>query len=187
VSTGELLKLAALVVPLGLDTLGVSLALGIGGLPPERRLRIALLFASFEAAMPLIGVLLGAPLGRALGGAGDYAGAALIVLLGCYLLLSGERGQGERLVSLTRRGAAGAIALGVSISLDELAIGFSAGLLRLEVVPLAIAVSAQAFVMTQIGLRIGARLASRAGEATERLAGVALLALGAALLVDRFG
>lgn len=186
-STSELLKLAAIVVPLGLDTLGVSVALGIGGLPADQRVRVALLFAGFEAVMPLIGVLLGAPLGHTLGDVGDYVGAALIAALGCYLLLSDERGEHERLVSLTRRGAAGAIALGVSISLDELAIGFSAGLLRLPVVPLAIAVAVQAFVMTQVGLRLGARLGSSASEAAERLAGVTLVVLGATLLVERLG
>jgi hypothetical protein len=60
VRTGELLKLAALVVPLGLDTLGVSLALGISGLPPERRLRIGARLATRagEAAERLAGVAL---------------------------------------------------------------------------------------------------------------------------------
>ena len=42
--------------------------------------------------------------------------------------------------------------------LDELAIGFSAGLLRLPIPALVIAVSAQAFVVTQLGLRLGGRL-----------------------------
>lgn len=184
-STGELLKLAAIVVPLGLDTLGVSIALGIGGLPAQRRMRVAILFASFEAAMPLIGVLLGSPLGRTVGGAGDYIGAGVIALLGAYLLFSADRDDGERLIAATRAGAAGAVALGVSVSLDELAIGFSAGLLRLDVVPLAIAVSAQAFVMTNVGLRLGARMAAGGGEAAERLAGLALLALAAALVASR--
>jgi putative Mn2+ efflux pump MntP len=186
-SAGAILKLAALVIPLGLDTLGVALALGISGLPPDRRMRVAILFASFEAAMPLIGVALGAPLGRALGSAGDYAAAGLIAGLGCYLLFFSDDDDGERLLSLTRRGAAGLFALGLSISLDELAIGVSAGLLRLPIAPLVIAVAVQAFVMTHVGVRVGARVAERAGEAAERLAGVALLALGAALLVSRFG
>jgi manganese efflux pump family protein len=86
---GSTLKLAALTVPLGLDTLGVALALGIACLPPRQRLRIALLFACFEAAMPLVGVALGAPLGHAIGSAADYAAAGLIVVLGAYLLVAG--------------------------------------------------------------------------------------------------
>ena len=178
------LKLAALVIPLGLDTLGVALALGLAGLPREKRLRISLLFAAFEAAMPLIGVALGAPLGHAIGSLADYIAAVLIVGLGIYMLLI-ENEEEDRLLSLTQRGLFGAVALGVSISLDELAIGFSAGLLRLPIAALVIAVAAQAFVATQIGVRIGARVGERMREATEKLAGLALIALGTVLLLEQ--
>jgi manganese efflux pump family protein len=185
--TGSTLKLAALIVPLGLDTLGVALALGIAGVPPRQRLRIALLFAGFEAAMPLVGVAIGAPLGRAIGSAADYGAAALILVLGAYLLIMGDDDDGERLLSLTNGGLLGALALGVSVSLDELAIGFSAGLLRLPILPLVLAVAAQAFIVTQVGLLIGARAGGRFREGTERLAGAALIALGGLLLIERLG
>ena len=183
---GSTLKLIAVVLPLGLDTLGVALALGLAGLPARLRNRIAaLLFAGFEAAMPLIGVALGAPLGRAIGGGADYIAAGLVVALGIYVIVA-ERGDedGERILSMTQRGLAGAVALGVSISLDELAIGFSAGLLRLPIAPMLIAIAAQAFLVTQLGLRVGAHFGGL-HEWAERIAGVALIALGAVLLTLR--
>ena len=186
IATASTLKLAGVVLPLGLDTLGVSLSLGLGGLPARHRLRVALLFAGFESAMPLIGIALGAPLGRTLGGAADIVAAGLILGLGFYLLISGDNhDEGERLLSLTQRGIMGALVLGLSISLDELAIGFSVGLLRLPVLPLALAVGAQAFLMTQVGLRVGAHAGAKTSEIAERLAGVALLALGAVLAVEQ--
>jgi manganese efflux pump family protein len=184
VTSGETLKLVALVIPLGLDTFGVAVALGIAGLPREHRLRVSLLFAGFEAAMPLIGVALGAPLGRAIGNAADYIAAALITALGIYMLLS-EKHEEDRLLSLTRRGLLGALVLGVGISLDELAIGFSAGLLRLPIAALVIAVAAQAFILTQIGLGLGGRVSEAMREATEKLAGAALIALGVIVLITQ--
>ncbi len=181
---GETLKLIALIVPMGLDTFGVALALGIAGLPAHQRLRIAFLFAGFETVMPLVGVALGVPLGHALGEAADYAAAGLIVALGVYMLV--ERAEdAKRLLSLTRGGVGGAVALGVSISLDEVAIGFSAGLLRLPILTLALALGAQAFIVTQAGLRVGARVSDLFRETSERLAGVALICLGAVLLVEQ--
>jgi putative Mn2+ efflux pump MntP len=182
VNAAETAKLAALVVPLGLDTFGVALALGIAGLPREHRLRISLLFAGFEATMPLVGVALGAPLGRAIGSAADYLAAALITALGVYILLA-DKDEEDRLLSLTQRGMSGAAVLGVSISLDELAIGFSAGLLRLPIPALVIAVAAQAFIVTQIGLRLGGRVGDGMREGAEKLAGLALIALGVILLI----
>ena len=121
--TDSTLKLAALIVPLGLDTFGGAIALGIAGVRQRKRLRIALLFAAFEAAMPLLGVALGAPLGHAIGSAADYGAALLILALGVYLLIADDGDDGDRLLSLTSGGVLGAFALGVSVSLDELAIG----------------------------------------------------------------
>jgi putative Mn2+ efflux pump MntP len=181
------LKLIGFVLPLGLDTFGVALALGIAGLPASRRTQLALLFAAFESAMPFVGLLLGSPLGRAIGSTADYLAAGLVAALGLYMLLvdQGEHQEGARLLSILDRGVAGALALGLSISLDELAIGFSAGLLRLPVVPMLIAIAAQAFILTRLGIGLGARIGEHWRELSERIAGIALVALGAALLATR--
>src|SRR5262249_33928326 len=90
---GDTLKLIGLVLPLGLDTFGVAMALGIAGLPARGRIHLALLFAGFETAMPLVGVALGAPLGRALGSAAEYIASALLIVLGVYMLLANEDGD----------------------------------------------------------------------------------------------
>ncbi len=184
--SGSTLKLIALIAPLGFDTLGVAVVLGIAGFPHHKRLQLSLLFAAFETAMPLIGVALGVPLGDAIGGVANYIAAGVIGALGAYLLLShSDESEGERLLSMTQRGVWSAMALGASISLDGLAIGFSAGLLHLPIAAMAVAIGAQAFVVTQIGVRIGARVGERMREAAERLAGVALIALGVVLLVTQ--
>jgi manganese efflux pump family protein len=65
-------KLIALVLPLGLDTFAVAVAIGMIGVTSARRRHISLLFTGFEAGMPLIGLALGAPLGHAIGAAADY-------------------------------------------------------------------------------------------------------------------
>ncbi|HWX74483.1 MAG TPA: manganese efflux pump [Solirubrobacteraceae bacterium] len=184
IASFSVLRFVALVIPLGLDTLGVSFALGVIGLPARRRLRVALLFAAFEAAMPLLGAALGAPLGGALGGAADLLAAAVLLALGTYMLASSMRASEPRgLLSLNSIG--GAVGLGLSVSLDELAIGFSAGLLRLPLAALVIAVGGQAFLATQLGLRLGARVGEAGSEIAERLAGVGILALGVLIGAQR--
>lgn len=184
----DALKLIAVVIPLGLDTFGVALALGIAGLPVQHRTRVALLFTGFETVMPLVGVAIGAPLGATIGNGADYLASALLVAVGIYVLVvqnEAEADEGQRLLSMTRTGVTGAVALGVSISLDELAIGFSAGLLRLPLIPLVITIGVQTFIVTQVGVRLGGRLGERWRESAERVAGVALIALGVALLALR--
>jgi putative Mn2+ efflux pump MntP len=180
-------RLIALVVPLGLDTLSVSLALGVAGLPAQRRLRLALLFAGFEAVMPLIGAALGLPLGRAIGTGADSIAAGLIVALGLYMLTGAELAERDPadLLAAGRAGVVAAVGLGLSISLDELAIGFSAGLLRVPLAALVVLVALQAFVATQVGLRLGARVPVRAREGLERGAGLVLVTLGLVLLAEQ--
>ena len=177
-------KLIALVLPLGLDTFAVSAALGVLGVSAEHRLRVSLLFAGFEAGMPLIGVALGAPLGRAIGNAADYIAIAVLFAFGLYTLL-GREDDDKRLSQLIHPRGAGALLLGISISLDELAIGFTLGLLRLPVVLVIVLIAAQAFIVTQLGLRLGHRLNDRVREGAERIAGVGLIVLAMVLLAEK--
>jgi putative Mn2+ efflux pump MntP len=53
------------------------------------------------------------------------------------------------------------------------------------VVPVIVAIAAQAFVVTQLGLRVGRHLSDRARESAERLAGLALTALGTVVLAEK--
>jgi manganese efflux pump family protein len=165
------LKLIALVLPLGLDTFAVAAALGMTGLPARERVRVSLLFTAFEGAMPLVGLALGAPLGRAIGSSADYIAIAVLIGFGLYTLLGHEHDEAQEVASVFDRGPLAALALGLSISIDELAIGFTLGLLRVPVLAVIIVIAVQAFVLAQLGLRLGSRLSERARESTDRLSG----------------
>ena len=125
--------------------------------------------------------------GHTTGSAADYIASALVAAVGLYTLLleSDDNDESDRLLSMSQRGLFGTMTLGVSISLDELAIGFSAGLLRLPLLALVLAIAVQTFIVTQIGVRVGSRVGMRWREASERAAGIALIALGGVLLTLR--
>ena len=180
-----MLKLALFILPLGLDTFAVSAALGLQGLPKRERLRVSLLLSGFEMTMPIVGLLIGRGLGTAIGGAAEYVAAAALLGLGGYMLLADERGETEKVASFGTRTGLALFALGLSISVDELAMGFTIGLLGLSIVAAVVLIGAQAFVVAQLGLRLGARLGEAARECAERLAGVALVGLGALILVEQ--
>ncbi len=177
-------KLIALIVPLGLDTFGVAAGLGMVGVSGRRRRRLTLLFTGFETGMPLIGLLVGAPLARAVGSAADYLAVGVLLAFGLYTLMSDSDEDG-RLAGLARtRDVRVLLLLGLSISLDELAIGFTLGLLRLPVVLVIALIAGQTALVTQAGLRLGGRLSERVREGAERLAGAALTGLGVVLLAE---
>jgi len=178
-----MLRLLALILPLSLDTFAVSAAIGMLGLPRRTRLRLSLIMASFEAVMPLIGLAIGAALGTALGTGAEYVASAALVAIGAYLVLSDDDETDSVAKLATVRGSA-LLALGVAVSLDELAIGFSAGLLDLPIAWTIALIAVQAFVAAQIGLAVGARLSERAREAAERTAGAGLMFLGLVFFVQ---
>lgn len=179
-----MLTLVALILPLSLDTFAVAAALGVARLPPERRLRVSLVFAIFEAGMPVVGLLAGSLAGTLLGGAADYLAIAGLLGLGAYLALThaDEEEQTDRLAQT--RGLA-VLGLGVAVSLDELAIGFTLGLLRAPILTAIVLIGAQAFVASQVGLRLGDRIGERLRENAERAAGAVLFGLGLVLLAAK--
>lgn len=180
-----MLKLILFVLPLGFDTFAVAAALGVQGLPAKERLRTSLLMSSFEMVMPVVGLLLGHGLGAAIGGVADYVAAAALLALGGWMLVADEGAESDKVSALSRGGGLALIGLGISISLDELAMGFTIGLLRLSIVLAVLLIGVQAFAVAQLGLRLGATLGEAAREWAEKLAGTTLVGLGVLILAEK--
>lgn len=180
-----MVKLLAFVLPLGLDSFAVAAAMGAAGIAGWRaRLRISAIFVTFEAGMPLIGLAAGSGLARAIGPVADYVAAAAVIAVGVWILVSRDDEE-DRAGRIAGSSGLAMIALGVSISTDELAIGFSLGLTGLPVVPVIVAIGVLALVASQLGLALGALVSERFREHAEQVAGIALIALGCYLIVER--
>ena len=182
--------LLGFVFPLSLDSFAVAFAaLGIGGLSRAQRLRIMLLFLAFEAGMPLVGLALGAPLAVLVGGLARYVTPVALAAVGLWILHEGldddddetEKAKGV----LTARGFA-LIGLGLGISMDELALGFTLGFTRFPIGRVVTAIAVQAFAAIWTGAFLGSRITGKAAERVrsraERLAGIGLIALAVFLL-----
>lgn len=176
-------KLILFVLPLGLDTFAVAAALGLRGVTARERLRISLLMSSFEMAMPLLGLAVGRGLGSVIGNAADWTAVALLTALGFYTLLSNDQDD-DRARTLAGRQGLAMLGLGLSISLDEFAIGFTIGLLRLSIWLAVLLIGAQAFLVAQAGLWLGSHLSDVARESAEKLAGAALIGLATLLALE---
>lgn len=219
----SLLSLLLLILPLGLDTLGVSLSLGMKstarslvtlrtsdrGLPLW--LRTAILFSLAEMLMPILGLLMGAALASLLSGTMHALGALLLIALGAWEFISEAREYLQKLqkrrqqvisphaplpqqevqeptpsqVAASERFQWGSqLLLALSVSLDELAVGFSFGSLRnLPVDPFAlfVGIGLQGFLMTLLGLSLGRSLRLRLRslkEASELISAALLIGLG---------
>jgi putative Mn2+ efflux pump MntP len=177
------LTIAVVVIPLAIDTFVLGTALGMAGLAPRERLRTSLVLSAFEAGMPVVGFLVGAGLGGIIGQWSDYVAAVVLASIGAWMLrpARGEDDEEQSVRLLESARGWTVIVMGLGISLDELAIGFGVGLLRLPLGLLVILIAVQAFLAAQLGLRLGSRLAEKTRAAAEKLAG-ALLVLAAVVV-----
>ncbi len=213
-----MLHLLFLVLPLGLDTLGVSISLGIkshrssafthhtSGMQPPSWLVSALLFSLAETIMPLIGLLIGYAASLIISNVLHYIGPLLLIAVGLWELVEEAREQLEkrkvsRAAPVKNAGSPSApldksyawgqqLLMALSVSLDELAVGFSLGAVTtgrgVSPLILCILIGLQGFIMTLLRLVLGRTLRSRLRalkDWSELLSGVLLIGLGFWLLV----
>ncbi len=187
-------RLIPLILSLGLDTFALSTALGVAPLPARTRLHLALTFAAAEGVMPAVGLFLGRPLGDAIGGWAVYSAAVLLIGTGAWLLREGLEddddddapgGETAKIMSAATARGLPLVGIALSVSLDELAMGFSFGVLRVPVAPALVAIALQALVVSLGGQWIGQRVGAALGERAEVLAGAILCLLGAGFIVAR--
>lgn len=211
----SILPLLLFILPLGLDTLGVSISLGMKGrgddiateIGKEFRLPTwfisAMLFSLAETCMPLFGLAIGYATSLVIDNVMHVVGPLILIGIGLWELLeeSQEYFKKKKLSGLsTFQNKALAeeqfqwqrqLLLALSISLDELAIGFSLGTIavsHLTVHPLVICIliGIQGFLMTLIGITLGRILQTRLRnfkEWAEFLSAFLLIGLGIWLLV----
>jgi putative Mn2+ efflux pump MntP len=124
-------------------------------------------------------------LGDRIGGTAGYIAIAALALLGAYELFGDEEREEAIVGSLARAKGLVLVSAGLAVSLDELAIGFSFGLLNVPVVPAVVAIAVQAVIVSQLGFMLGSRIREEVREGAERIAGVVLIVVAVVLLVAR--
>jgi putative Mn2+ efflux pump MntP len=213
-----LASLLLLILPLGFDTLGVSISLGIKShrqeVPREGKqgsripgwLYSALLFSLAEMLMPLMGLAVGFAAASLIGNVMEFVGPLLLIGIGLWELIeegreyiAKKRETQKKVLQNTLPGEerfrwGSQLLLALSVSLDELAIGFSLGAITnsstgtrmINPVVFCILIGAQGFLMTLVGLSLGRTLRSRlkpVQEFSECLSAFLLIGLGIWFLV----
>ncbi|MBP0725378.1 manganese efflux pump [Bacillus sp. RG28] len=176
-----LLKMIALILSLGIDTLMLSISLGF--IKTKGKVKIALTFATAEALMPLIGLFIGKGAGHLIGSWASLIGGLALLSVAVWLIFfEDEDDQEEKL----ERNLVGwtLILTALGISLDEMAVGFSIGLIGVPIVLTISLIALQAFIFTFLGLTFGSKLKPFLGEWAEKLAGIVLGLLGLWILID---
>jgi putative Mn2+ efflux pump MntP len=166
----------------GLDNFGAAAALGVSGAGAHLRLRVAAIFGVFEAAMPVLGILLGDSVAGSLGRHANLVAGLVLCLAGIYALVQDSRerapAEGDGATEVSGPSFRRLIVLAAALSIDNLAIGFALGASHVNVILAAAVIGVVSVGLTLAGLELGRRLGPRLGAWGERAGGVILVAVG---------
>lgn len=174
------LKLIILGIIIGSNNFAVALTLGAMG-QIAYRYRVMFVFGVFEFAVPLIGICLGRVAAEVIGLHSSTIGAVLLVGLGLMAVAGGTRSSryNERIARLTVCWS-GLMLLAAGLSIDNLMVGFSLGLGRVQPLLLAGTISFFSVVFTWLGMQLGSESRRRWEQMAKIATGTLLILLGAA-------
>jgi manganese efflux pump family protein len=174
-----MVALLLVALSVGVSNFAAAIAIGVSGVDARIRLRVGLVFGAFEAGMPVVGLALGAQVAGAIGSAGRWLAAAMLVGVGIYGLV-GQAG-GRETHGLTTADGWRLLLGGLVLSIDNLIVGFALGSTHTSILAGALVIGAVSVGLSLIGLELGARVGARAGDRGEQLAGLMLISIGVAI------
>jgi len=183
IDPASVLKVGVLVLSLGLDTFTVAVSLGMSSVGRSDRLRVGASFALFEGGMPVVGFVIGRAASGVLGDLASLMGIVVLFGVGAWMVFEAVAGDEEARVDI--EDWRGLVFTSISVSVDELAIGFGMGALGLPILVTVILIAAQAFVLTLVGTTVGNRIGERLAERAEVAAGLVLCGLAVILVGEK--
>lgn len=174
-------QLVLLGMAMALNNALAAVAIGTNGLPRRFQLRIALVFAVFEALMPIIGIVLGHAIAASVGGLAKWIGIGVLGVMGIYSLFKPEHKNNSSHATSMKKPAPSHklstqnIVMAVALSLDNLTVGFGLGMFQAPLALSAVIFGIVSLAMTILGLEIGRALGSKVQLDADKLAGGILL------------
>ena len=182
----SLWELFIVAVGLSMDACAVAVCKGlaVGRARLGHCMTAGIYFGGFQALMPLIGYLLGVRFQSLIVSVDHWIAFVLLSIIGAKMIREAV-GEEESLDSSFDFKAM--LPLAVATSIDALAVGVTFAFLSVKIVPAVSFIGITTFVMSAIGVGVGARFGSKFGSKAELAGGVILIAMGTKILLEHLG
>ena len=183
----SLWELFVIAVGLSMDACAVSVCKGLS--VPRVLLRHSLIcgayFGLFQAVMPLIGWLLGVQFQTVIASIDHWIAFVLLGMIG-FNMIRESREEEEECLDCSFHFRA-MLPLAVATSIDALAVGVTFAFLQVDIVPAVCFIGVTTFVLSAVGVRVGAAFGNRFGSKAELAGGIILILMGAKILLEHLG
>jgi putative Mn2+ efflux pump MntP len=183
----SLFELCAIALALAVDAFSVGVAVGLTHRSRRERFRLSFHFGLFQALMPLTGALAGSELEQRIAPWDHWVAFGLLAVIGGRMIRAAARGGGARASKGDPTRGLQLVALSLAVSIDALAVGLTLGLEEVSI-PFAVSlIGVTAAALTLVGMVIAGGFASRLGRRAGIGAGVALVAIGTKIVLEHLG
>lgn len=181
-----LLTLGIIGLSLSVDAFAAAVGKGATGKRPQLvdALRIGAVFGFFEALTPAIGWLIGIALASWIEAIDHWVAFGLLVIVGGHMLwLATQASNGAETTEAPKHHSLAKIALtALATSIDAMAVGVSLAVLDVDILTACLVIGAVTTVVATIGVLLGKQAGPYLGRYAEVLGGLALIAIGSAIL-----
>lgn len=182
----SLWELFIIAVGLSMDAFAVSVCKGLSvpALRPVHSLTCGLYFGAFQALMPLLGWLLGVQFQSMITSIDHWIAFVLLSIIGANMVRE-SRGEEEHVDDSFTPGAM--LPLAVATSIDALAVGVTFAFLQVSILPAVTFIGLTTFLLSSIGVWVGALFGSKFQSKAELAGGLILILMGLKILLEHLG
>ena len=181
----DFITITGIALGLSFDTFAVSLSCGVveSKMRFKNAIRIALMLALFQGAMPVLGYFLGSTVSQYIEKFDHWVAFGLLMILGTRMVIEGLKKNDDR-EPVDFRKLSVLLTMAVGTSIDAFAVGISFAFLSVKIWSAGLLIGTVTFLASMTAIRIGKSAGSRLGSRVEILGGIILAAIGTKILLE---
>ncbi len=181
----EILTLIIIAFGLSFDTFAVSVSNGLilKKITFSEATRIAIVFAVFQALMPVLGWLIGLNFKDLIQDYDHWVAFIILGLLGIKMIMESFKKEEDK-APLNPLSSKVMVSMAIATSIDALVVGFSFALLNFQIILSTILIGSITYIVAMLGMLFGKKIGERAGKRMEIIGGLMLIAIGSKILFE---
>lgn len=166
---------------------GICRGLSIKKVSFKNALAVGLYFGGFQAAMPLIGYMIGTGFSDLVNKLDHWIALALLVFIGGKMIFDSFKKEEQCKADTAPLGISKMLPIAIATSIDALALGVTFAFLKVHILPAVTFIGFVTLILSMIGVKIGNMFGMKYKSKAEFTGGLILVLMGIKILLNHLG